>query len=208
MCKEVGTLLSRKLCREPTWKSTWHRFLLVLLFKSVLVYFRSRLIHLLLSWWPNRAKSTSRGPLQKGSAGSARSDMGLCQHQAHQFQVQLWDRLVFSRMGATLGCFCYRALLCTQPCWGHGVSLLTTQLITHSLLITTAVTLYRTSLIALTAVHRDWIFCACLPFWTLRALRSAIDLPRGPGLLWFLNKGLLDWIKGKLLFSNRHQPVR
>ena len=41
--------------------------------------------------------------------------------------------------------------------------------------------------------------------WALRTIRSGIDFPRRPGLLQFLNKESLDWVKEKLQFSNRPQ---
>lgn len=129
----------------------------------MLVYFRSRCIHLLLSRQPNRAKPHLTGvvaervrrvcKVRHGAWASARLTSSKFSSETDWFIAERerhFDDSVISH-------FCVLSLVGDM-----GVSLLTIQLITHSILITA--TLYHTSLIVLTIVDRDWIFHTCLPF--------------------------------------------
>lgn len=145
---------------------------------------------------------------KEGSAECALAVWGLCQLQACWFQVWLWDWVVLVRIGAAFQWFCIDLFHVLGLVRDTALSFLTIHLITSSTLFPEAVTLYhgQSCWLHLPLWTTVEFSVHVSPSWALRAIRLGINLLRGPGLLQILNKQLLDWVKEKLLLSNRPQP--
>lgn len=145
---------------------------------------------------------------KEGSAECALAVWGLCQLQACWFQVWVWDWVVLVRIGAAFQWFCIDLFYVLGLVKDAALSFLTIHLITSSTLFPEAVTLYHGQSCWLHLPLRTTVEFSVhvSPSWALRAIRLGINLLRGPGLLQILNKELLDWVKEKLLLSNRPQP--